>query len=175
MPIFDEDTCVHELSPVADWFVHSKSTHVARDWRLGNSKVHKPARAIKWNPLRRDNCHITATIESSRRLLSLVDEDEKPVCSQETWNRAVKFLGACARRAWEANGVKIDSPEVLVGPDQSIDLHWKADDFEMLINIPADPSMLPSYYGDAKDGTVIRGTVASGENRGLLSWLTARK
>jgi hypothetical protein len=158
-----------------EWRKDSKSAHIARDWRIGNSGAKRSPKAIKWKPLRRDNNHISEVIESSRRLLSLVGEDDQPVCSQETWSRAIKFLSACARRAWEANGVKIDPPDVLAGPHQSIDLHWKTGDYEMLVNIPADAGALPSYYGDARDGTVSRGTVASGDNRGLLSWLTTRK
>ena len=42
----------------------------------------------------------------------------------------------------------INIPNILPGPDDSIDIHWKTDEYEMLVNIDGYEV---NYYGDARD------------------------
>ena len=70
-----------------------------------------------------------------------------------------------------------DAPEILPGPGGSIDLHWKTDARELLINVPADPQDTISYYGDdrAEDTeNAIRGkNIESSKNtEWIFLWLT---
>jgi hypothetical protein len=174
MPAFSESTC-HSQERASDWKTRTARASNAREWLTTEERgLYKPP-CEEWRPLRRDLNHITNAIEGSRYLLSLMDEDGQPACSYETWNRAVRFLSVCARRAWESLGVKVDVPAILPGPDGSVDLHWKYASYEMLINIPAEAAILPSYYGDDQDGNSVKGNIASSDNRGLLLWLTTRR
>jgi hypothetical protein len=134
----------------------------------------RPSKKGDWMPLRREHGQITQAVEASSYLLDLTDEDGQPACSRETWDRAVRFLSACARRAWSTTGRKLDPPAILIGPNQSIDLHWRRQSYEMLINVPANPNDLLNYYGDDIDGNSTKGKIASGENQGLVLWLMTR-
>ncbi len=42
-------------------------------------------------------------------------------------------------------GSILDAPNILPGPDNSIDLHWDYPKYEILINIPADPMAEASF------------------------------
>jgi hypothetical protein len=129
----------------------------------------------QWIPLRRELSHITRAIEASRDLLATYDENDQPVCSRDTWERAVRFLSAYARRLWEKFGVKVGAPQILPGGEGSIDILWSEPQYELLLNIPADQASPATYYGDDRVGNSVKGTVASIENRGLVLWLAMRK
>lgn len=119
--------------------------------------------------------HISRAILSSRELLSLKGEDDRPVCDAATWKRAVTFLAKHARWLAANEDCIIDAPRIDPGPNGSIDLNWESDDFELLVNIRADPNEPAGFYGDDKGRLKIKGTLdPSAYNEGLLSWLGKR-
>jgi hypothetical protein len=90
--------------------------------------------------------------------------------SKITFNRAADFLRRYATGAWKRAGTIIPVPEILPGPDGSIDILWKTEGYELLVNIPAE-NKLASFYGDDLRDANIKGTFdASVENLGLLEW-----
>ena len=117
-------------------------------------------------------------IEASRAILDLEPhEDEgKAAYSEETWARAVEFVRRNAKWLWVDMGFVADLPEILPGPDGSIDLHWDYPTYEMLINIPTDPQAEAGFYGDDRGNISIKGKFDPNTfNHGLLPWLAKAK
>lgn len=118
---------------------------------------------------------LTDIIAQSRNLLDIVPNEDNGqyACSEQTWKRATEFLSKNAQWVWEDIGKVIDAPEILPGPDNSIDLHWEYSDYEFLINIPADPTAMAGFYGDAHDGELsIKGkSDPSRVNHRLFPWM----
>ena len=121
---------------------------------------------------------INEAIADSRKLLDLEadwDDNGASPYSEETWARATKFLASHADWALQRDGVLIPAPAVLPGPDGSIDLHWKTQDYELLVNIPASVEEPGNFYGDDYTSLCIKGTFDPAvPNRGLITWLTDR-
>lgn len=104
------------------------------------------------------------------------DGEGSPGYSEETWDRMSKFLLEHSNQLAGANGVKTPIPKILPGPNGSIDLLWKSDDYELLLNIPADSQSLASFYGDDKGNLFIKGKLAPDKiNQGLLQWLISHQ
>jgi hypothetical protein len=122
---------------------------------------------------------LATVILPSYRLLKLLDEDGQPVITRNTLGRAINFLESLATEASDRYKIIIDLPNILPGPDQSIDLLWDICDdkrnYELLINIPADSNETPSYYGDDRNGSYVRGSFSNQKNRRLLlAWLATQ-
>ena len=119
-------------------------------------------------------------IQNSRSLLDLKDDwdDAGSVgYAESTWRRARDFLIRNAIRFFRSQKKCFDPPEILPGPDGSIDLHWKTDARELLINVPARPQDNIAYYGDDEaEGTenAIRGKniESSKDTEWIFLWLT---
>lgn len=118
---------------------------------------------------------IEKAIEESRALLNLEDDwdDQGGVgYSPATWERAASFLRMQVRAGLESNGTPIPVPRILPGPDGSIDLHWKAQSFELLVNVQSGNGGHASFYGDDYGKLTIEGTINTEvANDGLLAWL----
>ncbi len=118
---------------------------------------------------------LSLAIQESRSLLDLPDnwDDEgSPAYAESTWTRVVDFLLHNAERLWLDQGILVSAPQILPGPDGSIDLHWRIKNHELLLNIPADPHALADYYGDTVDGNAINGKLnPAARNQWLLMWL----
>ena len=106
----------------------------------------------------------TKVNEAKERILRLEEDWDDAGCpayKPETLDAAAQFL------------YQIDNPEAInvrIAPasEGSIDLHWKMDKFELLINFRSDNSV--SYYGDDYNGNLIRG--GSCPKPGLIScWI----
>ena len=105
--------------------------------------------ALRGSPPNMDT--LSSAIQESRSLLDLPDDwdDEgSPGYAEATWMRAVDFLLHNAERLWQDQGVTVSAPEILPGPNGSIDLHWRVNNHELLLNIPANLDELADYYGD---------------------------
>lgn len=123
--------------------------------------------------------HISNAIEASRFILDLTagwDGEDGAPYSRAVWEKATRFLSLHARWLWETYSVRIDAPQIGPAPDGSIDLHWKGDPYELLVNIPANPAEPASFYGDDYGKHFIKGTIDSATfNRGLAVWLIDHK
>jgi hypothetical protein len=119
--------------------------------------------------------HLAAAIRASRAILDLEDnwDDEgSPGYAEETWNRATKFIRYIARNYWRLNGVWVIPPRILPGPNGSIDIHWKTQKRELLINIPADEEIAVGYFGSGGPNDTIKGKLdIFSQNEWILMWL----
>jgi hypothetical protein len=82
-----------------------------------------------------------------------------------------------AIRLYQSQKKFFDPPEIMPGPNGSMDLHWKTDARELLINVPPRSEETISYYGDdrAEDTeNAIRGkNIESSPNtEWIFLWLT---
>ena len=117
-------------------------------------------------------------IEASHAILELeLDEDEAQApYAEETWTRAVAFVRRNAQWVWDTFSRVVDLPEILPGPDGSIDLHWDYPAYEMLINIPADPANKAGFYGDDRGENHIKGSFdPRTHDYGPFLWLATTK
>ena len=120
--------------------------------------------------------HIWNVIDESKSILDLKEdwdgEGALPY-SREVWERAIQFVRRYALKSHERFGAIVSAPRILPGPNGSIDVHWKEEKFELLVNIPADPKIYASFYGDDYSAARIKGTFDPElENIGLIFWLT---
>ena len=120
---------------------------------------------------------VDRVILSSRALLELKEDwdgEGASTISEETWNRAVRFLRNNAATLWEKYAKRAESPSIVPVNDGSIDIHWKIARRELLVNIPPNPGKRATYYGDNKQGgNVVEGDLDVGaQNHWLLVWLS---
>ena len=108
---------------------------------------------------------IEEEIQRSRKILDLEEDwDGDGACAyaKETWQKAVFFLrnliDGLPEYALDIEASEELIPEILPGPNGSIDLEWEADRFDLLINIPKDGE-LASYYGDDYGENQIKGNL----------------
>lgn len=118
---------------------------------------------------------LEAEIEQAKRILELGDDwdgEGSPGYSEETFNRADAFLRTHAEGLWESYGIRLPVPRIGPGPDGSVDLHWKLPSRELLVNIPADPNEVPTFYGDNYGVLKNRGTLEPQKfNPEIVPWL----
>lgn len=100
------------------------------------------------------------------------DEAGSATYRPETLARALRFLQRSFHSILAERRVEMTLPEVLPGPKGSIDLHWKASDSELLINVPEDVNAPATFYGDDYGQLRIKGSFDPDTyNLGLLEWL----
>lgn len=118
-----------------------------------------------------------SAIETSRRILDLPDDWDgagSPAFAEATWQRAADFLRRCATTLWGREGRAVPVPQILPGPDSSIDIHWQSSQRELLINIPSDNDAPITFYGDDYGRDKRKGQIEEGApDPDLLAWLTA--
>ncbi len=118
---------------------------------------------------------LEAEIKASTRILKLNDNwdgEGSPGYSSRTLERAITFLRTHVEHLWENFGIQAPVPRINPGPMASIDLHWKEQTWELLVNIPADETKRAAFYGDDYGAGVIKGAVdVTRPNFGLLEWL----
>jgi hypothetical protein len=118
---------------------------------------------------------VVRAVESSRQLLDQPadwDEVGNTPLDEATWCRATTFLLRHAQRLYDRHGICLPAPHVGLGPDGSIDFHWKTDRRELLLNIPASGGNA-TFYGDSLGGNNIKGQVDPATlDLGLFTWLT---
>lgn len=90
----------------------------------------------------------------------------------ETLDRAIQFVREYAVLLSLKFGVIVSAPRILPGPDGSIDIHWKSDKHELLVNVPSNPEEPATFYGDDYGSVNIKGSFKlSSTNLGLIGWL----
>jgi hypothetical protein len=106
----------------------------------------------------------------------MVEEDEEyedePTYTGETLNRAISFLTAQLAQVKEFGCEFVPVPKIGPGPDLSVDIHWKQEKWELLVNISADSDELATFYGDDYGVQKIKGSVdPTAPNNGIILWL----
>lgn len=121
---------------------------------------------------------LKTAIERSRVILTLGDDwdDEgSPGYKEATWKRATDYLKRQALVCWRMHDIAIPAPRISPGPNGSIDMHWETASYELLANVPEDPSTPASFYGDDFGALRISGTFDPDANPAghlaLVSWL----
>ena len=113
-------------------------------------------------------------ISDSRRILKCHDDSDEEFIpySQETLDRAIEFLTPYIKGAETALGVAIPIPKLLPGPSGSVDVHWKNEKKELVVNIPANKNIHASFYGDNYGKLFIKGTLdTTSLHLSVLMWL----
>jgi hypothetical protein len=113
-------------------------------------------------------------INSAREILTGAatdsDDEAAPPASPTAFARAIGFLRGHAQEA-ERFGQLLPIPQILNGPEQSVDLYWHLDRFEILVNFPADADQPAQFYGDDRGARCIKGTLGTETPGLLLPWL----
>lgn len=118
---------------------------------------------------------VASLFEGSRWLLTANEEAEREACDSQTLERARAFLERTAVAYSRATGSVLPMPVVSSGPECSIDLFWESEQYELLMNFPADPEKPAGFYGDDLDKTSIKGTFDPTKGLpGIVSWFMAR-
>jgi hypothetical protein len=92
--------------------------------------------------------------------------------SEAVWNRAIDFLRRSANSLVIRTGRDLVPPEILPGPQGSIDLHWDEPNFEMLINIPRQATAPAGFYADDRGENKLKGTLSTDSaDIAFLCWL----
>ena len=120
---------------------------------------------------------VLEVIESSMTILELDDDWDGQGAGRyvfPTWERMACFLKRLATEMFEQYGVSISSPKIFPAGEGSIDIHWKTDTFELLINIPPEPEDTIRYYGDNKFGNtpIENSCYITHPDRKLLAWMS---
>lgn len=130
-----------------------------------------------WKPIAEDSsvdqssCADASELEINSRLEEEIDrafvmlEGEDPDDIEDgvrhsvaTLNRAVLFLQKESEVYEQWFGKIAPVPSIDLGPNGSIDIHWKTPNRELLINIPADAIRKATFYGDNDHSDMIKGS-----------------
>jgi hypothetical protein len=99
-------------------------------------------------------------------------EEEAPAYSKDALNRASAFLFAQSGRSRKMYNAFAPVPSIGPGPNGSVDLHWKRNNWELLVNIPADNNELAAFYGDNYGTQKIKGNFDPRTfDWGIIQWL----
>lgn len=125
-------------------------------------------------PRKFESIDLEKSIQDSKWLLDLEDDwdgEGSPSYSEVTWQKATKFLRDFLESLYSTYDMDIGLPKIAAGPQGSIDLHWKNEKFELLINIPVD-GLVAKFYGDDYHENVMEGSLNMLKiNKGLCVWV----
>jgi len=153
-----------------------------REWESGADQV-----GLRWpveeppsehRPPPRTECTpLLEAVYSSVHLLELpedFDQEGSPGYSAETWRRAIGFLLSLAGALHERDAIALPRPKILPAGAGSIDLHWKSSQYELLVNVPANPQLPVEYYGDNARGQmpIESHCPATAPDRKLVAWVS---
>jgi len=114
------------------------------------------------SPLRQPNVlAIERAIKDSEWMFELApdwdDEGAKPV-DRATWEMAIAFLRRQAESYWRQHMLCIPVPRITPVSDGSLDLYWKSDRFELLVNISrSNEHFVAAFYGDDYGRSSVKG------------------
>jgi hypothetical protein len=104
-------------------------------------------------------------IGESRQMLNLEkdwDGNEAVPIDVETWNVAVGLVRRTATSIYIRSGAMLPIPSIDPCSNGSIDLHWKTEKINLLVNIHPGRNGDSEYYGETSEGvTKKRNTVCS--------------
>ena len=168
-----------ELCPVVGKANRSGSDWCAvpreQSWEYEDCKMAQRERRISFRREATGIEDIEAAVSSSHWILQLApDWDGEGSASYEraVWERATNFVLTHANALRHTYGRRMDVPRISPGPKGSIDVHWKTQRYELLVNFPSEPNGMATFYGDDYRRMVIKGTLdPKARNLGLLEWL----
>ncbi len=100
------------------------------------------------------------------------DGEGSPAYTEATWSRAIKLILDSATRLYSSQRIQVAAPDILPGPDGSIDIQWRHGKRDLLINIATKSDEPATYHGDGDDANVVKGTLeTTAHNDWLLLWL----
>lgn len=115
-----------------------------------------------------------AAVDAARPILAWDDDWDgqgSPAYRAATLERARHFLVLGATRLWDTRQLATPAPQVTLGPTGSIDLHWRGNGRELLLNVPAEADETIAFSGD-DERTRVKGEVGPGDDADwLLAWL----
>jgi hypothetical protein len=149
-----------------------------QDIQFNHNQHHSEEEPVEAESVPYQSRQIAEAIKASRKILELKynwDDEGSTGYTEITWNRAIQFLTGHIKWLWETSGMRIEAPKILPGPNGSIDIHWDCAQYELLVNIPDDPNVPATFYGDDRGNLSIKGTLdPSAYNSGLLLWLKGK-
>jgi hypothetical protein len=112
-------------------------------------------------------------ITRAQQMIGTPNADEDSLAySRETLNVAIEFLRAQSAQFRKMYGSCPPVPLIGPGPDGSVDLHWKQEKWELLVNIPSGVNQQAAFYGDDYGIQIIKGTLNPKKvNYGIIAWL----
>lgn len=158
-----------------DWLRPRQGASPVRDWPTAKlDRAIELASRAKEPALRLDH-ELRAEIDRAKQMLEIVEseDEEYPIVSLGALSRAIEFLKAQSTKFRKTLGVSAPVPNIGPGPEGSVDLHWKRESWELLVNIPADAKQLATFYGDDFGAQKIKGSFdPKTSNNGIIMWLT---
>ncbi|MBD3216235.1 MAG: hypothetical protein GF311_26715 [Candidatus Lokiarchaeota archaeon] len=115
-------------------------------------------------------------IESKlKEILNLEDnwdgENSKSI-SEITAERTKKFLMELKKNLVKKYTQIPETPLILPGPNRSIDVHWRKKSYDLLVNLPMEPTAHITLAGDINNKSVIKLSITEDEEIEVLaSWL----
>lgn len=100
-------------------------------------------------------------IQQSREMLELQedwDDNGAAPITADTWNRAINFLRQLAEDYESAMRSAAPVPTISPCPDGSIDLLWKTERFQLLVNVQPRDANESDFYGQTALGLKVKGT-----------------
>lgn len=99
-------------------------------------------------------------INKSKYILELIENHDNQgaiAYSNNTWKKTIIFLAEYVSLIYKESGKIVTSPKIFHGPDGSIDLQWKTNDFKLLINIP-DETNIATFFGNYQNNQEVEGS-----------------
>lgn len=120
---------------------------------------------------------IKEAVTASHRMVELQenwDRDGGTAISEATWQRATDFVLRISTELCNRFQVSPSVPDIAPVPDGSVDIDWRFNGHELIVNVPADSSANVGYYGDdGSGGHSIKGKLdLNAPNQWLFFWLT---
>ncbi len=91
------------------------------------------------------------SIDKSKYILDFEDnwdDEDSPAYQVATLRSAILYIINLSILALDKLDKVIPTPEILHGPDGSIDILWKNEKFRLLINVPENSNESATFYGD---------------------------
>lgn len=120
---------------------------------------------------------VNTVVAESRHMLELRenwDGEGATAISEATWQRAIDFVLRTSTELCDRFQVSPPVPDLAPVPDGSVDIDWRFDGHELVVNVPTDSSASAEYYGDdGNGGRSIKGRLdLNAQNHWLFVWLT---
>jgi hypothetical protein len=160
------------------------SDYPVENWGVGERKEapyrKEPERPVIWGFTSRGDQSADAEDvlrklkADSKAILECHDDSDSGFVpyTQGTLDRAIDFLTPYIRWAATGFGTSIPTPKLLPGPSGGIDVHWKNENKELVVNIPADSNAKALFYGDDYGEVFIKGSLGAGPlHPSVLWWL----